>query len=75
MNPNRITGAASRRYPEERMKEIIKLLGLTEFLIDRFLVGIVAPLYLAMGILCVDFRRFPLRNGVCGALVAGVFFV
>jgi membrane protein DedA with SNARE-associated domain len=60
---------------EERMEEIIQQHGLKVFLIARFLVGIRAPLYLAMGILRVDFRRFLLCDGACGAVVVGVFFV
>jgi membrane protein DedA with SNARE-associated domain len=59
---------------EERLEEIVQQHGLKVFLIARFLVGIRSPLYLAMGILRVDFRRFLLCDAACGAFVVAVFF-
>jgi len=60
---------------EVRMEQMVQQHGLKVFLLARFLVGIRSPLYLAMGILRVDFRRFLLCDAACGTVVVGVFFV
>jgi membrane protein DedA with SNARE-associated domain len=60
---------------EERMEKIVRQHGLKVFLLARFLVGIRSPIYLAMGIMRVDFRRFLLWDTACGALVIGAFFL
>jgi membrane protein DedA with SNARE-associated domain len=60
---------------EERMEQIVHQHGLKVFLLARFLVGIRSPLYLAMGILRVDFRRFLLCDAACGTLIVGIFFL
>ena len=60
---------------EERLEELIHQHGFKVFLIARFLVGVRSPLYLAMGIMRLDFRRFLLCDAACGALVVGVFFL
>jgi membrane protein DedA with SNARE-associated domain len=59
---------------EERLEEVVQKHGLKVFLMARFLVGIRSPLYLAMGILRVDFRRYLLCDAAGGAFVVGVFF-
>jgi membrane protein DedA with SNARE-associated domain len=59
---------------EERMERVVQRHGLKVFLLARFLVGVRAPVYLAMGILRVDFRRFLLCDATCGMLVVSVFF-
>ena len=59
---------------EERMEQVVQQHGLKMFLLARFLVGIRSPLYLAMGILRVDFRRFLLCDAACGTVVVGLFF-
>ena len=60
---------------EERMERIVHQHGLKVFFLARFLVGVRAPLYLAMGVLRLDFRRFLVCDATCGTLVVGVFFL
>jgi membrane protein DedA with SNARE-associated domain len=60
---------------EERMEELVQQHGFKVFLIARFLVGVRSPLYLAMGIMRLDFRRFLLCDAACGSLVVAVFFL
>jgi membrane protein DedA with SNARE-associated domain len=60
---------------EKRMEKIVQRHGLKVFLLARFLVGVRSPLYLTMGILRIDFRRFLLCDASCGALVVTVFFL
>ncbi len=60
---------------EERMEKIVQRHGLKVFFLSRFLVGIRSPIYLAMGILRIDFRRFLLYDAMCRSLVVGVFFL
>src|SRR5262249_11998570 len=60
---------------QERMEQIVGRHGLKVLLLARFLVGVRAPIYLAMGMLRADFRLFLLCDAVCGTLVVGVFFL
>ncbi|MHC4878336.1 MAG: DedA family protein [Planctomycetota bacterium] len=60
---------------EEQMESIVNEHGLKVFLLARFMVGVRSPIYLAMGILRVDFRRFLLCDAACAALVVSVFFM
>jgi membrane protein DedA with SNARE-associated domain len=59
---------------EEQLERIVARHGFKVFLAARFLIGLRSPLYLAMGVLRVDFRRFLLCDVVCAALVVAVFF-
>jgi membrane protein DedA with SNARE-associated domain len=60
---------------EERMEKIVQRHGLKVFLLVRFLVGIRSPVYLAMGVLRIDFRRFLLCDAACAVFVVGAFFL
>jgi membrane protein DedA with SNARE-associated domain len=60
---------------EARMEKLVQQHGLKVFLLARFLVGLRSPIYLAMGVLRVDFRRFLLWDTACGALVISAFFL
>ncbi|KZS58861.1 hypothetical protein A4G26_01820 [Mycobacterium kansasii] len=49
--------------------------GLKVFLLVRFLLGMRTPLYLAIGALRMDFRRFLVCDVVCATLAVGIFFL
>ncbi|KZS72407.1 hypothetical protein A4G29_19570 [Mycobacterium kansasii] len=49
--------------------------GLKVVLLVRFLLGMRTPLYLAIGALRMDFRRFLVCDVVCATLAVGIFFL
>ena len=59
---------------EKQMEDLIRNHGMKVFLLARFLVGIRSPIYLAAGVMRVDFRRFLMIDLVCATLVVGTFF-
>ncbi|BBX72429.1 DedA family protein [Mycobacterium shinjukuense] len=59
----------------ERMEGMVQHHSLRVFLLARFLVGLRTPLYVAMGIMRIDFRRFVLSDGACGVLAVCAFFL
>ncbi len=81
----RLLGTSSlRRYPffarimheerEKQMEAVVRDHGLKIFLVARFLVGIRAPVYIAAGVIRVEFRRFLVADAICATLVVGTFF-
>jgi membrane protein DedA with SNARE-associated domain len=73
-----------RRHPlfarimhEEREKQMEGLIGshgLKVFLLARFLVGVRSPIYLAAGVMRVEFRKFLAIDAICATFVVGTFF-
>ena len=59
---------------EAQMERVVSQHGIKVFLIARFLVGVRAPIYLAMGIMRVDFRRFVISDAICASVVVSLFF-
>lgn len=59
---------------EEQMEKIVQQHGLKVSFVARFLVGLRAPIYFAMGVMRVDFFLFLLRDAACAALVVSIFF-
>ena len=59
---------------EKQMEELIQSHGLKVFLVARFLVGVRSPIYLAAGVMRVEFRRFLAIDAICASLVVGTFF-
>jgi membrane protein DedA with SNARE-associated domain len=44
------------------------------FLVARFLVGMRSPIYLAMGVMRIEFLRFVLRDAIAAGCAVSVFF-
>jgi len=59
---------------EERIERMIRRHGLKVFFVNRFLIGIRAPVYLTAGILRMPFHRFLLADATSAAVVVGLFF-
>ncbi len=59
---------------EAQVERWIQRHGLRVLLVARFMVGIRAPVYLAVGMLRMPLRRFVLVDAFCAALVVGFFF-
>lgn len=59
---------------EKQMEDLIRNHGLKVFLLARFLVGVRSPIYLAAGVMRVEFRKFLLADAICATVVVGSFF-
>ncbi|AGZ54397.1 DedA family protein [Mycobacterium kansasii] len=57
------------------VERILQQHGVKVFLLVRFLLGMRTPLYLAIGALKMDFRRFLVCDVVCATLAVGIFFL
>lgn len=59
---------------EQQMEDLLRNHGLKVFLIARFLVGVRSPIYLAAGVMRVEFRKFLAIDAICATVVVGTFF-
>ncbi|KZS65271.1 MAG: DedA family protein [Mycobacterium pseudokansasii] len=68
----------ARLVDSDRTAHVVRILqqhGVKVFLLVRFVFGMRTPLYLAIGALKMDFRRFLVCDLVGGTLAVGTFFL